>query len=246
MNKINFATIYFLFLSFFVMSISTILSIIVYILFLPLGKMRAQLPSHKVARLWGFFTMALVFPKINIEGIENYDKNKTYIITINHQSMFDILLFLKVLDGKYSFVAKDTLFKIPALGIGMKFAGYISVERGTIGALKSIDDMSDRLKNNWSVLIFPEGTRSYDGEIKFPKKGILKISERFEDIEILPIVCFGTKNIMRTKTLHTNLFQTINIRFLKAFKMKDIDGDNNEKLKYWYDIMCKNYNDIRM
>lgn len=246
MKKINLTAIYFVFFALIITIIFPIFAMLFCIILRPFNKAFARKQAHKVSRLWGISTMALVFPKIKIEGSEYYDKNKTYIITLNHQSAFDIFLSFKIFNGLYSFVAKDVLFKIPFIGLGMKLAGYIPVKRGTTGAIKSIKDMCNRLSNNSSILIFPEGTRSYDGEIKFPKKGILKVSEQFPDIEILPVVVYGTKNIMRAKSLYTKLFQKINIRFLPPYKMKDIKGSDKDKLMFWYNIMSKNYEEIRL
>ena len=246
MKKINFASIYFLF-CWLVLTVVIPLSVsIFYMILWPFNKTSARINAHKVSRLWGIASIFLVFPKIKIEGMEHYDKNKIYIITLNHQSAFDIPLSFYIFNGLYSFVAKDALFKLPIIGLAMKLSGYISVKRGTTGATKAIEDMCDRLRNNSSILIFPEGTRSYDGEIQFPKKGILKMSDQFPDIEILPIVVYGTKNIMRTKSLYTKLFQNINVRFLPSYKMKDIEGSDNDKLRVWYDVMVKNYEEIRL
>ncbi len=202
--------------------------------------------SHFIAKLWGRITSEIAFLRVHIEGLENYDKNKLYIITANHQSAFDILFCLMILKGEFAFLAKDTLFNIPCFGFAMKCAGYISVKRGTIGALKSIDDMTNVMSNNISLLMYPEGTRSITGEIGKPKKGMLKLAERFPDVEILPVVFDGTRNVLKPKSLKVSLFKKANVRFLKPYKMSESGLTDNEKLDYWYNLMSSNYKEVKI
>lgn len=78
-----------------------------------------------------------------------------------------------------------------------------------------------------------------------PKRGILRVAEKCPDIPILPVVIYGTKDIMKAGSFKINPFGKIKVRFLKPFYFKDIEGDENSKLKYWYDIMTKNYNELK-
>ncbi len=187
----------------------------------------------------------MAFISFDVEGKENYNPNKTYLLTPNHQSSFDIFACFSIFKKSYAFVSKDTYGKVPLIGFGMSLANYIFVKRGTVGAVKSIDDMEDRLKNGTSIVIYPEGSRSADGEIRKPKRGILKIAERCPDVEVLPVVIYGTKDIMKAKSIKINPFRKIKVRFLKPFYLKDIDGDDNAKLNYWYEIMDRNYNELK-
>ena len=209
------------------------------------GKKVSIIVVHSIAKFWGRSILKLAFTSFNIEGKENYDYKKTYILTINHQSAFDIFCCFYIFKGLYAFVSKDTYGKVPFVGFAMKLSNYIFVKRGTIGAVKSIDDMEERLKNNTSIVLYPEGTRSKDGEIKMPKRGILKIAERCPNIDVLPVVLYGTKDIMIARGFRVNPFRKIKVRFLPAFNFNSIEGDEDTKLKYWYDIMTKNYNELK-
>lgn len=246
--KIIITTVYYIF--FGVLTTTGVVSgiIIVYslVFMFTFSKEKARRFAHHVAKIWGRVTTKIAFIKVNIEGLENYDKNKVYIITANHQSAFDILFCLRILQGEFAFLAKDSLFKIPFFGFAMKLAGYISVKRGTIGALKSIDDMANVMANNISVLLYPEGTRSITGEIGMAKKGMLKLSERFPDVLILPVVFDGTRNVIRAKSLKVNLFKKANVRFLKPYKMSESGLTDNDKLNYWRELISSNYKEIKV
>lgn len=223
----------------------------IFIAFLPypfiriFSKMNASKYVHSMAKLWGSGLMKMAFISFTIEGKENYNPNNTYLLTPNHQSAFDIFACFNIFKKSFAFVSKDTYGKVPLIGFGMSLANYIFVKRGTVGAVKSIDDMENRLRNNISIVIYPEGTRSATGEIKKPKRGILKIAERCPDIAVLPVVIYGTKDIMKARSIKIIPFKKITVRFLEPFYFNKIEGDDNDKLDYWYNIMTKNYNELR-
>ncbi len=172
---------------------------------LPSKRLRIKY-CHAISKFWGSALMLFAIPKFHISGLENYDIKKTYIITPNHQSAFDIFLAFYLLKGDFAFISKDLFFKIPIVGFAMKRAGYISVKRGTTAAAKMINEAVERLQSGRSVVLYPEGKRSIDGNILFPKKGILRIAEKSPDVEILPIVISRAKNIMKAKTLKISLW----------------------------------------
>lgn len=242
---INFTTIYFFLVGLIITIFADLAALIVYPIMRPFGKQKAELSVHSIARKWGFLVSKISFIRPHFEGLENYDPTKTYIITPNHQSAFDIFFGFVIFKGKFAFVAKDTLFKIPFIGLAMHLAGYISVKRGSIGAIKSIDDSINMLKSQRSIIMYPEGTRSKTGELNFPKRGLLKITEELKDIEILPVVVDGTINIMAPKTYKMSLFRRVNIRFLPAFNINNIEGDDKAKLDYWYNLMKNNLDEIK-
>lgn len=218
---------------------------ILYIFVRPFSKKKSIIISHSFAKFWARGLMKMAFIKFDLENEENYDSKKVYLLTPNHQSAFDIFCCFCIFKGLYAFVSKDTYGKVPMVGLGMKLANYIFVKRGTVGAAKSIEDIAERLNNQTSVVLYPEGTRSKTGEINMPKRGILRVAEKCPDIPILPVVIYGTKDIMKARSFKINPFRKIKVRFLKPFYFKDIEGDENFKLKYWHDIMTKNYNDLK-
>ena len=98
-------------------------------------------------------------------------------------------------------LAKAELFKIPIFGRGMRGCGYISIDRSNRkSAFKSLADAAQRIRDGASVLIFPEGTRSRDGEIGAFKKGgfVLTVDA---GVPIVPIIIYGTRAIMTKGSL---------------------------------------------
>ena len=238
-------TIFYILINLIFTAINFLIVFILYIFVSPFSKKKSIIISHSISKFWARGLMKTAFIKFDLENKENYDSKKVYLLTPNHQSAFDIFCCFCIFEGSYAFVSKDTYGKVPMVGFGMRKANYIFVKRGTVGAAKSIEDIEDRLKNGTSAVLYPEGTRSKTGEINMPKRGILRVAEKCPDIPILPVVIYGTKDIMKAGSFKINPFGKIKVRFLKPFYFKDIEGDENSKLKYWHDIMTKNYNELK-
>ncbi len=238
-------TIFYILINIIFTLLNFIAVFVLYIFVRPFSKKKSIIISHSIAKFWGRSLMKMAFIKFDLENEENYDLKKVYLLTPNHQSAFDIFCSFCIFKGLYAFVSKDTYGKVPMVGLGMKLANYIFVKRGTVGAVKSIEDIKERLNNKTSIVLYPEGTRSKTGEINMPKRGILKVADKCPDIPILPVVIYGTKDIMKARSFKINPFRKIKVRFLKPFYFKDIEGDENTKLKYWHDIMTKNYNELK-
>ena len=194
---------------------------------------------HKIAKLWGKLILKACRIKVNVAGVENISPQKSYIITSNHQSYFDIFVLLASLDLNFKFIAKASLFKIPFLGRSMKRLGYIPINRENLrSALKSAKAGAELLKNETSILIFPEGTRSSDGELLSFKKGGLNMFLRQDNIAVLPVAIKGTVNILRKNSLTIHTGKTVELKILKPLS-PDIESNKKEKDKKYCEILIE-------
>lgn len=216
-------------------------SLLVSFILSPSARLREDV-AHMVAKIWSNIFFFLSGSKVEIAGLENYNKKNAYIITMNHQSAFDIFLLFKVLPGQYRWISKDTYFKIPVFGWVMKTAGYVSLNReNKRSAYSSIQKAGDRLYGGRSIAIFPEGTRSLTGEMKRFKPGIMHIAEAYKDIQILPIVWHGTVNIMR-KGRFSIQSTNVKVRILPPLHLKDLEGESRiEKLRSLENLMTNEH-----
>ncbi|MDH3827060.1 MAG: 1-acyl-sn-glycerol-3-phosphate acyltransferase [Desulfobacterales bacterium] len=157
---------------------------------------RSGNPLHKIARLWGKSILVVSRIKVSVKGLSNIDPSSPYIYMPNHQSNFDIPVLLGHLTVQFRWLAKMELFKIPIFGRAMRKAGYISIDRyHRESAFESLKVAANKIKSGVSVLIFPEGTRSRDGNIRPFKKGgfVMAIDS---GVPIVPVVITGTRAIM--------------------------------------------------
>lgn len=161
-------------------------------------------PVHIIARIWAKGILIVSGIKVNINGFSNIDPSRSYIYMCNHQSNFDIPVLLGCLPVQFRWLAKAELFKIPIFGRAMRGAGYVAIDRfNRQSAFNSIAEVSQKMKNGVSVMIFPEGTRSKDGKIGSFKKGgfIMAVDSR---VPIIPLVILGTRSIMEKGDMRIN------------------------------------------
>ncbi len=129
--------------------------------------------------------------RFRLSGGHPADPRHPYVIVSNHQSFVDILL-ISNLPWEMKWLSKEELFRIPVLGWMMRMAGDIPVRRGERrSAAEALLQCRDRLAKKVSVVIFPEGTRSPDGELLPFKDGAFRLAVDAQ-LPILPLVLDGT------------------------------------------------------
>lgn len=152
---------------------------------------------HLVARFWGKIQLRITGTQVRIQGLENLDPQGSYILVSNHQSTFDIFALLGYLPIQFRWTAKAELFRTPFMGWAMSRIGYIPIERSSPKkAYRSMLRAAEVVRNGVSVIIFPEGTRSPDGNLQPFKKGVFLLALKSR-APILPITIQGTSKIMR-------------------------------------------------
>ncbi len=157
--------------------------------------------SHRISSLWARLLCSLNGIAVEISGLENISKDRSQIFVANHQSFFDIFALSGHLPVQIRWVAKASLFKIPFVGWSMKAAGYISVDRSDKKkAYQSFVATVDKVKQGYSIVIFPEGTRSEDGTIGPFKKGSHLLAARAK-APMVPVTIIGTGNIIKKSSL---------------------------------------------
>jgi 1-acyl-sn-glycerol-3-phosphate acyltransferase len=156
---------------------------------------------HAIAKLWAKILLLISNTKVEVIGKENILRGKPQIFMANHQSDFDILIALGHIPGQFRWIAKKELFSIPIFGAAMKTAGYIEIDRQNHEkAMQSLDEAALRIREGKSVMSFPEGTRSRDGEIKFFKQGIFHLAIK-SGVPIIPVSIIGSGRIMPKRSL---------------------------------------------
>ena len=124
------------------------------------------------------------------EGHLVRDPRRPYVAVSNHESYADIFL-LSHLPWEMKWLAKQTIFNIPVMGWVMRMAGDVPLVRGNReSAVGALARCRDRLSNRVSVMIFPEGTRSHDGELKAFKDGAFRLAIE-AGVPILPLAVNG-------------------------------------------------------
>src|SRR5258706_2720591 len=119
-----------------------------------------------------------------------------FVVVSNHESLADIMALLH-LGVNFKWISKESVFKVPMLGWSMHLAGYIPLRRGDRSSIKRCMALARGwLDAGVSVALFPEGTRSLDGEIKPFKPGAFRLAWE-SGVDLLPIAITGTRDSLR-------------------------------------------------
>jgi 1-acyl-sn-glycerol-3-phosphate acyltransferase len=167
--------------------------------------------------------------KIKIEGREKAVRKQTYVIISNHQSILDILL-LNCLRYRFKWISKIENMKVPVLGWYLRMAGYITVDRGNRESKeKMMAEALDCLKKDISIMIFPEGTRSPDGEPGFFKRGAFELAISAQ-LAVLPVLIAGTRDILPKHGLRFGGRKRVIIRVLDPVPPESFGTDDCDEL----------------
>jgi 1-acyl-sn-glycerol-3-phosphate acyltransferase len=156
--------------------------------------------NGRVLHLYSCFWAQLYFYvnplwSLRVEGREKLPWNSPAVLVANHESLGDILV-LFALYRPFKWVSKESVFKAPFLGWNMRLNGYVPLKRGDKESIAKMMDLCERwLQRGVPVLMFPEGTRSPDGQVKPFKDGAFRMAVS-RQVPVIPIVLAGTSNTL--------------------------------------------------
>jgi 1-acyl-sn-glycerol-3-phosphate acyltransferase len=161
---------------------------------------RGRYAAGRAFRLLGVTSVRLnPLWRFEISGEMIHDPRRPYVAVSNHESYADIFL-ISHLPWEMKWISKETMFKIPCFGWMMRMAGDIQLRRGErTSVVQAMAAARDRLNKRVSVMIFPEGTRSRDGEMLPFKDGAFRLAIE-TGAPILPLVVAGTRDAMAKGT----------------------------------------------
>lgn len=152
---------------------------------------------RKSEYFWAWTLMKLGGIKIEIKGRENLPENEVVVYMANHQSDLDWPVIFMAVPGQYLFLAKKELFDVPIFGTYMRIQKYIPIDRDKIRkSFNTYDDVVKLIKEGNSVVIYPEGTRSYNEELqRFKSFSFAFLREA--RVRVVPIAIDGSINIQK-------------------------------------------------
>ena len=151
---------------------------------------------HRVQQFWSRSFYRLMFLPVTVEGLEHIQPGQSYVFVSNHQSMFDVWLIYGWLPVIFKWLMKAELRKVPFVGIACKAAGHIFVDRkNPKAAMESMENIKKQLKDGVCTVIFPEGTRTKDGQVGRFKRGAFQIALDLK-LPIIPISLSGCYDVL--------------------------------------------------
>ena len=147
-------------------------------------------------RIWGRIICRVLLLPVKVEGREKLSNDRSYIFVANHQSFFDVFLMLGFLGHEFRWMMKKELARIPLVGFACKCAGFIYVNRTSSKDIASSMRQADKiLREQKSLAIFAEGTRTRDGRVGMFKRGAFKLAQEL-GMPIVPISLNGCYEVM--------------------------------------------------
>jgi 1-acyl-sn-glycerol-3-phosphate acyltransferase len=178
-------------------------------------KERGKLFYHTLLSKIGWFLMyIMVNVKKKIINPQKEDFSKPAVIICNHQSSLDIVP-LAMLHPKLLMFTNNRKWNAPFFGPVIRMADYFPAEQ----VEQNIERIADRIKHGYSIIIFPEGTRSEDGTIKRFHKGAFYLAEKL-GVDILPVIIHGTDYTLTKKDILLKDGQ-VTLKFLPRIKPSD-------------------------
>lgn len=135
--------------------------------------------------------------RLDVSGLDHVDLERSYLFMPNHISFLDGPMVFMLIPQPVRVILKKEVFRIPVVGSGMRFVGFVPVDRkGAKGGKVAIERAARLMKEKgFSFLIFPEGTRSRDGRLqRFRRGGFFLALE--SGAPIVPISIKGTFEMM--------------------------------------------------
>lgn len=178
---------------------------------------------------WAKIILWVCGGQVKVKGLENVDRHVPRIYLSNHQSYFDIFALLAYLPADFKFVLKQELMKIPLLGLAMRQAGYIAIDReDPRKAVKSMNEAAMKIKQGASLLIFPEGTRSADGKLQPFKRGGFLLAFK-AGCDVVPVAISESHKIVPKGSLKINK-GTFALNIGRPISVKDYAKKDMDKL----------------
>jgi 1-acyl-sn-glycerol-3-phosphate acyltransferase len=140
--------------------------------------------------------------RVTLRGRELLEPQHTYVFAANHQSYLDIPVLFAYLPAQFRIMAKQVLFRFPVVGWHLRRAGHMPIPRANPRrAARSLLEATDYLNRGISVFVFPEGTRSPDGQLGQFKLGAFLLAIK-GGAPVVPVTINGTGALMKLNSWH--------------------------------------------
>ncbi len=158
--------------------------------------------QHGFARLWSRLIMKTIFSPVRVTGLEKIDQSKPQVYAVNHASALDIPLLYVYLPFQFRIVFKKELLSYPIVGWHLKRSGQVCInQQNPAASIGSIRSALKTLKGGMPLVIFPEGGRTPDGQVKPFLPGAFFLAIKAQ-VDVVPVALVGTYELLPMNTYH--------------------------------------------
>ncbi len=189
--------------------------------------------------IWGYFIIRILFLPVKVEGREHLKKDQSYVFVANHQGAFDIFLIYGFLRRNFKWVLKHQLRSLPFIGKACEAADFVFVDkRGNSRIKATYEKARNILKGGISVVMFPEGARSFTGHMGTFRRGAFMLADELQ-LPIVPITINGSFDVKpRMKDLWWAYWHPLKLTIHEPIAP---EGSEREEIQ---EVMDKAYNAV--
>jgi 1-acyl-sn-glycerol-3-phosphate acyltransferase len=157
---------------------------------------------HAFARAWSWMIMKTIFSPVKVTGLDKIDTTRTHVYAVTHASALDIPVLYVNLPFQFRIAFKKELLSYPIVGWHLTRSGQVCVDQqNPAGSIGSIRSALKSLKAGMPLVIFPEGGRTPDGEIKPFLPGAFFLAIKAQ-VDVVPVALIGTFELLPMNTYH--------------------------------------------
>jgi len=157
---------------------------------------------HWFSRSWSWLIMKTISSPVKVTGLDKIDKSKPHVYAVNHASAMDIPVLYVHLPFQFRIVFKKELLSYPVVGWQLKRSGQVCIDQQKpTNSIAAIRSAVKSLKGGMPLVIYPEGGRTPDGEIKPFLPGAFFLAIKAQ-VDIVPVALVGTYELLPMNTYH--------------------------------------------
>ena len=157
---------------------------------------------HGFARFWSQLIMKIICSPTKVTGLDKIDTSKPLVYAVNHASALDIPVLYVYLPFQFRIAFKKELLAYPIVGWHLRRSGQICIDQqNPAGSIGSIRSALKSLKAGMPLVIFPEGGRTPDGQVKPFLPGAFFLAIKAQ-VDIVPVALVGTYELLPMDTYH--------------------------------------------
>jgi 1-acyl-sn-glycerol-3-phosphate acyltransferase len=157
---------------------------------------------HWFSRTWSWLIMKTTLSPVKVTGLDKIDTSKPHVYAVNHASAMDIPVLYVYLPFQFRIVFKKELLAYPIVGWQLKRSGQVCIDQQKpTNSIAAIRSAVKSLKGGMPLVIYPEGGRTPDGEIKPFLPGAFFLAIKAQ-VDIVPVALVGTFELLPMNTYH--------------------------------------------
>jgi 1-acyl-sn-glycerol-3-phosphate acyltransferase len=157
---------------------------------------------HWFSRTWSRLIMKTILSPVKVIGLDKIDTSRSHVYAVNHASALDIPVLYVNLPFQFRIVFKKELLVYPIVGWQLKRSGQVCIDQQKpTNSIAAIRSAVKSLKAGMPLVIFPEGGRTPDGEIKSFLPGAFFLAIKAQ-VDIVPVALVGTYELLPMNTYH--------------------------------------------